>query len=217
LEERMVLGLMPGQDNYRILIIEDQLENQLLLVNLMEAVGFQVKVAENGELGVALFQSWQPHLIWMDRQMPVMDGLEATRIIRTLPGGKQVKIVAVTASAFTEQRTDIMAAGMDDLICKPYRANEIYDCLTRLLGVRYVYADPPAMLPEDLILTPEMFAVVPQNLREDLELAVKNLDSERIGGIIQQIAAYDLRVTAALTRLAESYEYPTILKVLGTN
>jgi PAS domain S-box-containing protein len=217
LEERMVLGLMPGQDNYRILIIEDQLENQLLLVNLMEAVGFQVKVAENGKVGVAEFQSWQPHLIWMDRQMPVMDGLEATRIIRTLPGGKDVKIVAVTASAFTEQRADIMAAGMDDLICKPYRANEIYDCLTRLLGVRYVYADLPAMMPEDVILTPEMLSVVPQNLRGDLALAVKNLDSERIGIIIQQIAPYDLRVTGALTRLAESYEYPTILKVLGSN
>ncbi|WP_415880413.1 PAS domain S-box protein [Methylomonas sp. TEB] len=217
LEERMVLGLMPGQDNYRILVIEDQLENRLLLVNLMEAVGFQVKVAENGELGVACFQSWQPHLIWMDIQMPVMDGLEATRIIRSLPGGKQVKIVAVTASAFTEQRADIMAAGMDDLICKPFRANEIYDCLTRLLGVRYVYADSPAMMPEDVILTPEMLSVVPQNLREDLQLAVNNLDSERIGGIIQQIAAYDLRVAAALTRLAEAYEYPTILNVLGTN
>jgi PAS domain S-box-containing protein len=217
LEERQVLGLEPGQDNYRILIVEDQLENQLLLVNLMEVAGFQIKVAENGELGVALFQSWQPHLIWMDRQMPVMDGLAATRVIRTLPGGKQVKIVAVTASAFTEQRADIMAAGVDDLICKPYRANEIYDCLTRLLGVRYVYADPPAIRSEDVILTQEMLAVVPRDLRGDLESAVKDLDSERIGCIIQQISAHDARVTAALTRLAESYEYPTILKLLGTN
>jgi PAS domain S-box-containing protein len=217
LEEREVLKLMPGQADYRILIVEDQLENQLLLVNLMEAVGFQVKVAENGELGVALFQSWQPHLIWMDRLMPVMDGLEATRIIRRLPGGKEVKIVAVTASAFTEQRTDIMAAGMDDLICKPYRANEIYDCLTQLLGVRYVYADPPAISLEDVILTPEMLSAVPQGLRGDLELAAKNLDSERIDSIIQQIAAYDMRVATALTRLAENYEYPTMLKALGAN
>jgi CheY-like chemotaxis protein len=217
LEEREVLKLMPGQADYRILIVGDQLENQLLLVNLMEAVGFQVKVAENGELGVALFQSWQPHLIWMDRLMPVMDGLEATRIIRRLPGGKEVKIVAVTASAFTEQRTDIMAAGMDDLICKPYRANEIYDCLTQLLGVRYVYADPPAISLEDVILTPEMLSAVPQGLRGDLELAAKNLDSERIDSIIQQIAAYDMRVATALTRLAENYEYPTMLKALGAN
>ncbi|MFY9327896.1 MAG: PAS domain S-box protein, partial [Georgfuchsia sp.] len=216
-EEREVLGLMSGQADYRIPIVEDQLENQLLLANLMQSVGFQVKTAENGKLGVALFQSWHPHLIWMDRQMPVMDGLEATRIIRTLPGGKEVKIVAVTASVFTEQRTDILAAGMDDFICKPYRANEIYDCLSKQLGVQYVHANPQVTRLETVILTPEMLTVLPKDLRGDLELAVKNLDSERIVSIIHQIAAYDQQLTATLTRLADNYDYPTILKMLRAN
>src|SRR5665811_918942 len=96
-----------------ILIVEDQLDNQLLLAKLMKSVGFQVKVAENGEQAVGLFKSWQPQLIWMDRRMPVMDGLEATRHIRELPGGRAVKIVAVTASAFMEQRSEMLKADMD--------------------------------------------------------------------------------------------------------
>jgi hypothetical protein len=118
---------------------------------------------------------------------------------------------------FTEQRTDILAAGMDDFICKPYRANEIYDCLSKQLGVQYVHANPQETRLETVILTPEMLAVLPKDLRGDLELAVKNLDSERIVSIIQQIAAYDQQLSATLTRLADNYDYPTILKMLRAN
>ena len=124
MENREVVSLAPSQPEYRILIVEDQLDNQLLLTKLMKNVGFQVKVADDGKQAVELFQSWRPHLIWMDRRMPVMDGLEATRRIRELPGGKEVKIVAVTASAFMEQRDEILKAGMDDFLRKPYRSTK---------------------------------------------------------------------------------------------
>ena len=157
------MGLAPGQPDYRILIVEDQLENQLLLAKLMESIGFQVKVADNGQQGVDIFQSWHPHLIWMDRRMPVMDGLEATKIIRKLPGGKEVKIVAVTASAFEEQRTETLDAGMDEFIRKPYRANEIYECLSRQLGVKYIFsATEPAT--GTLALSAEMLAAIAETI-----------------------------------------------------
>jgi CheY-like chemotaxis protein len=134
-----VTGLAPDQPEYRILIVEDQNENQLLLARLMEYVGFQIKLAEDGAQAVELFKSWQPHFIWMDRRMPVMDGMEATRRIRELPNGKQVKIVAVTASAYAEQCKEMLAAGMDDYVCKPYRSEEVYACLAKHLGVKYLY------------------------------------------------------------------------------
>ena len=69
-------------------------------MKLMADIGLDARLAENGKRCVEMFQEWHPHLIWMDRRMPVMDGMEATRRIRQLPGGKDVKIVAVTASAF---------------------------------------------------------------------------------------------------------------------
>lgn len=213
-EQRQVLGLAPGQPEYRILVVEDQFDNQLLLANLMESVGFNVKVADNGKLGMELFQTWHPHFIWMDRRMPVMDGLEATKNIRMLPGGKDVKIIAVTASAFVEQRAEMLDAGMDDFVCKPYRAHELYDCLSRQLGVRYIYADRQTESPEIVILTPEMLAILPKNLREELESALKSLESERIAQTIEQIAVYDRRLQTALIQLADKYDYPAILKAL---
>ena len=116
-----VVGLAPGQPDYRILIVEDKRENWLLLQRLLEDAGFQVQVAEDGAQGVEMFRTWQPHLIWMDIRLPVMGGLEATGRIRALEGGRRVKIVALTASAFAQQREEVLAAGLDDFLRKPYR------------------------------------------------------------------------------------------------
>ena len=73
-----VLGLEPGQPEYRILMVEDEPENWMVLERLLENAGFQVRVAENGETGVETFREWRPQFIWMDLRMPVMDGIEAT-------------------------------------------------------------------------------------------------------------------------------------------
>lgn len=217
METGEVLGLAPGQPEYRILIVEDQRDNQLLLTNLMESAGFLVKVAENGKLGVELFQSWLPHLIWMDRRMPVMDGMEATRRIRELPGGKEVKIVAVTASAFVEQRAEMLNAGMDDFVRKPYRSNEIYECLSKQLGVLYSYQCPPEPEQPAMALTPEMLSVLPEELRDELTNALKSLETKRIALAIERVASYDRALQKTLNHLAENFDYATILKALRTN
>jgi CheY-like chemotaxis protein len=209
-----VAGLALGQSEYRILIVEDQRDNQLLLTKLMEAAGFLVKLAENGEQGVKLFQEWHPHFIWMDRRMPVMDGMEATRRIRELPGGKEVKIVAVTASAFTEQRTEMLDAGMDDFVRKPFRASEIYECLAKHLGLKYVYEGAAEPQETAVALTPETLNVLPEELRNDLKAALESLDSERIETLIRQVAAYDQALQKTLTRLSEDFNYPAILRAL---
>ncbi len=78
----------------------------------------------------------------MDVRMPEMGGMEATRRIRELDGGGEVKIAAMTASAFQSERNVVMAAGMDDFIGKPFRPKEVFECMARHLGVRYVPNQP---------------------------------------------------------------------------
>jgi PAS domain S-box-containing protein len=209
-----VIGLELGQPAFRILIVEDQLENQLLLTQLMQRIGLEVKLAEDGRQAVQLFKSWQPDLIFMDRRMPVMDGIDATRAIRQLPGGKEVKIVAVTASAFMEQRDEMLVSGMDGFVRKPYRFNEIYDSLARHLGVHYRYA---SVQEETVVaLTAEMLAVLPQALRNELKTALESLESELINEVLNKIASCDVVLHDALAPLVESYDYPAILKQLQT-
>jgi CheY-like chemotaxis protein len=215
---RQVAGLTPGQPAYRIVIAEDQRENQMLLDQLMARIGLEVKVAENGQECVKLFQEWHPHLIWMDRRMPVMNGVEATRAIRQLPGGKDVKIVAVTASVFKEQQQEMLDAGMDDFVSKPYRAEEIYDCLARQLGVRYVYEtakNTPEAKPAPAGPIAGKLAALPAGVRKELADALESLDSERIAAIILQIGQADAELGKSLRGLAENFDYPVILNALA--
>jgi CheY-like chemotaxis protein/nitrogen-specific signal transduction histidine kinase len=142
-EERYdrVIGLKPGQPAYRILIAEDQPENRLLLRKMLEPLGFELREAVNGEEAVALCEQWHPHLILMDIRMPVMDGQEATRRIKAGDAGAQTRIVAITAHALEEERKEILAAGCDDFIRKPYAEAELMDALARHLGVHFIYEE----------------------------------------------------------------------------
>jgi signal transduction histidine kinase/ActR/RegA family two-component response regulator len=211
-----VIGLASGQSEYRILIVEDRAENWLLLRRILEDVGFAVRVAENGALGIDAFQAWRPHFIWMDLRRPVMDGLEATRRIRALEGGRDVKIVALSASAFKEDRDNVLAVGMDDFLRKPYRPAEVFECLTHNLGVRFVYGDAPsaaAAIPP-LALSPEAFAVLPQELRAELGDAVVALDIARIAAAIRRVSGVEPALGTLLARHAEQHAYTKMLGAL---
>lgn len=209
-----IVGLAPGLPRYRILIAEDQLENQLLLGKLMANIGLDVKVAGNGEQCVGIFQDWGPDLIWMDLRMPVMDGAEATRRIRQLPGGDKVKIVAVTASVFKEGQQEMLAAGMDDFVHKPYRFDEIYDCLAQQLDVKYIYKSDTEKESGDVELTPVMLTGLPPELRQELRDALTSLESEQIAEILQKISTVDAELGRTLSRLVEFFDYPAILDAL---
>ncbi len=211
----MVAGLAPDQPSHRILIAEDQRDNQLLLSKLMTHIGQEVKIAHDGKECVQLFQSWRPDLIWMDWRMPVMDGVEATRAIRRMEGGDKVKIIAVTASAFTEQLSELKAVGMDDYVSKPYLINEIYECLAQQLGIEYVYQEMQpvtAYAPE--MLTPQCLESVSGSLREELHAALESLDSDRISSVIERIGEDDTDLAKRLSLAADNFDYPAILVAL---
>jgi len=136
-----VRGLMPSQLVYRILVVEDQETNRRLLVKLLERLGFEVQEAINGLEAIDSWQRWEPHLIWMDMRMPVMDGREATKRIKSMPGGQSVIIIALTATAFDEDREQILLDGCDDFVRKPFRKNEIYDMLIKHLNISFSYEE----------------------------------------------------------------------------
>ncbi len=208
-----IKGLFPGQAPHRILVAEDQQDNQLLLTRLMNNLGMEVKIANNGEECVQIFQEWKPELIWMDRRMPLLDGLAATRRIRQLPGGERVKIIAVTASAFKEQQEELYDAGMDAYVNKPYRFNEIYDILAKQLGVQYAYCEE-APVSTATIEHSQLSKLAPE-LRNELRQALESLDREQINTSINKIAVMDRELAHTLTTLADAFDYPPILFALG--
>ncbi|MES2047431.1 MAG: response regulator [Pseudomonadota bacterium] len=215
INQARVIGLAPGQADYRILIVEDQMENWLLLQHLLESVGLNVRVAENGLAGIEEFKAWHPHFIWMDSRMPVMGGVEATKLIRTMQGGSDVKIVAVTASAFKEDRDRIMAAGMDDFICKPYREDEIFACLMRHLGLNFIREEEGDETEQGrCTLTREDFSALAPELKEQLQIAAVELDQEKMAEALKTLERQNPALARDVTKLANAFRFQELSELL---
>jgi CheY-like chemotaxis protein len=203
--------------NFRVLVVEDKKENWLVLQRILESAGFRVRVAEDGAQGVEMFENWRPHFIWMDLRLPIMGGVEATRRIRELEGGREVRIVAVTASAFSDQREQVLAAGLDDFLRKPHRPEEIFECMARHLGVRYLYSQAAPASSPGPPLNPEALAALPEDIREKLADALVRLKTRRIAQIIGRISEFDGSLGRALSRYADKFAYAEILSALEAN
>jgi CheY-like chemotaxis protein len=226
---RRVIGLEPNQcaangSPYRILVVEDHLENRLLLTHLLQTVGFKVREATNGQEAIEQYEAWQPHLIWMDMRMPVMDGYVATREIRKLETRNSKletpKIIALTASAFEEDRFHVLEVGCDDFVRKPIQEADIFDAMSEHLGVRYVYEESrkskvenPKLKVEE-VLMPEALAALPHNVLENLEHATLDSDVNLIKQVIHDVRSHDVALADALARLAHEFDYDMILKFI---
>jgi len=215
---RHVLGLQPGQATCRVLIVDDIEENRQLLAQLLGPLGFEIRLATNGAEAVQEFEQWRPRLILIDFRMPVMDGQEAIRRIRAMAGGEDPKIIAVTASALDDNRQDLMEAGADDFIGKPFREAELFQKIHVHVGVEYLYAEEPTpAAPEEAdALTPESLAGWPPDLIDPMREAVITADLDQLLARIQEVEARDPRIAHGLRRLAESFQYQKLIDLLST-
>jgi CheY-like chemotaxis protein len=214
---RHVLRLRPGQATCRVLIADDIEDNRRLLAQLLAPVGFEIRLATNGTEAVREFEDWRPHLVLMDFRMPVMDGHEAIRRIRAIPGGREVKIIAVTASAMDDNRQELMEVGADDFIGKPFREAELFQKIHAHVGVEYVYAEHPAAAAREggAELTPESLAGWPPDLIDPMREAVVTADLDQLLAMIQGVEARHPRVARGLRRLAEAFQYQKLLDLFS--
>ncbi len=227
---RRVIGLEPGQSTCRMLVVDDQELNRKLLVKLFVPVGFEVREAANGKEAIEIWEDWEPHLIWMDMRMPVMDGYEATRRIKATTKGQATVIIALTASGLEEDRAVILSEGCDDYMRKPFHESELYEAIAKHLGVRYIYQD--AIPAGEMVTTEEIepsgkvapketdadlvkqLAAMPDDWRNSLEQATILGDLDSIGELIQQASLNDPLIFSGLKKLADNFEHDHILNLI---
>ncbi|RMG08954.1 MAG: GAF domain-containing protein [Cyanobacteria bacterium J055] len=221
-DNRRIVGLAPGQPTYRILIADDTWESRLLLVNLLSPLGFEVREAENGRAAIEIWESWEPHLIFMDMRMPVMDGYEATCTIKATLQGQATAIVALTASVFHKHRSVVRSAGCDDFVSKPFREETIFNKLAKHLGVRYRYQEDdlgllsPEPQSNDICstdLVPESLAIVPESWISDLRDAALSAREKRLKELISQISEDHGDLARALDRMVEHLCFDRIVEL----
>ncbi|NER82892.1 MAG: response regulator, partial [Leptolyngbya sp. SIO1D8] len=222
--DKTIRGLASGQPDYRILVVDDRPENLDPLVQLLQSVGFDTRSAINGQDALTQWSIWQPHLIWMDMRMPVMDGYEATRRIREQerenPNAwnhpNKTKIIALTASAFEDQREEVLAAGCDDFMPKPFNGAEIFRKMTDHLGVKYV-SSQTSMSPvlsrsgiESRLL--EALQGMPAVWLQQLNQAAIQADADWLRQLIDQIPSESTGLAQQLLKLVENFDFERLVE-----
>jgi two-component system cell cycle response regulator DivK len=118
----------------KILIVEDNDKNRRLITDILSYYGYDVMEATNGEEGINLARKFTPDLIFMDMQMPVMDGFTAIKLLKNDPATKHIKIIAITSFAMIGDKERILSAGADEYIPKPVNTMELPKLVEKLLA-----------------------------------------------------------------------------------
>ncbi|MBV7327029.1 response regulator [Chloroflexi bacterium TSY] len=220
-QPRRVVGLAAHQPQYHILVTDDDENNRQLLVNLLTSAGFAVRIMTNGQEAIDAWIEWHPHALLTDLRMPIMDGYAVARHIKaatTAVGEDHPLIIAVTASAFQEERAKILAAGCDDILCKPFRAQELFEMLQKHLDIDYVYADgddaPNSSTRSVSILDStqlsQALAALPKKLITQLSQAAIRSDMAGVEQSIDEIRTHHADLGDTLAALASEFAYEKI-------
>jgi CheY-like chemotaxis protein len=153
----------------------------------------------------------------MDMKMPVMDGYEATRFIRSQPWGKEIVIVAFTASAFSDQENAIAEVGCNCIVRKPFRSQEIFDAMSKQLGIRFKYSkirdeESASTYQTKKTEKPSISELksLPKNVVENILKAAVELDKHSILIIADEFAQTNLNLSVYLKNQASSYNFEAI-------
>ena len=210
-ETRKAIGLAPNQPEYRILVVDDVRVSRMLLVKILKRLGFEVREATNGREAIALWESWRPQLIFMDMQMPVMDGYEATQQIKAIAQQQSPAIIALTALAFAEERVAVLSAGCDDFVTKPVQETVLLEKIAQYLGTIYIYEQPAVLTDtfdrEQLQL---QLSQMSNSWVTQLYEAAAQCSDRLIWQLIEQIPERNSPLVKALTDLAHNFRFDTI-------
>jgi CheY-like chemotaxis protein len=202
-------------------VVDDQQESRTLLVRILTSAGFATCEAGDGAEAVRVAATLRPAAILMDVRMPTMDGVAASLAIKESEAGRHTPIIAVSASAFEEDRIRARGAGMDDFVGKPFRQDEILEKLRDLLHVDYVYReDPssptPAPLPVSDSTWTRILATVPPDLIAQLRAATVAAQYDKALELVGVIAVTAPAAADELRHLVQTFDYQGVIDRLET-
>jgi PAS domain S-box-containing protein len=214
---RSVVKLAPNQPICRILIVEDKWESRTLLVKLLEPIGFDVREARNGQEAIDIWEDWQPHLIWMDMRMPVMDGYEATLRIRAHNTGQVPVIIALTAGALEQEKSLVLSVGCNDFVRKPFRDTLIFDKIREHLGIQYIYAENDTLQSHQSQTEDDYnqkildgLTLMPKEWTQKLYEAASVADMDWVNQLVREIYSSETELAIALLNLAKTFRCDAI-------
>ncbi|NTW32048.1 MAG: PAS domain S-box protein, partial [Bacteroidetes bacterium] len=216
---RRILYLEKGQKAYRILVVDDKKENLKVVVTLLKLVGFETSEAVDGKDAIMKFKECNPDLILMDLRMPVMDGYEAIRLIKLTEKGAKTPIIALTASSFEEERKIIESMDIQGYIRKPFRENDLFCTIEKVLGIKYIYEEQTRLQKNKSINDNEDITNDILKLSNSLILQMKDAvavaDIDLLIKYIKKIDPDKSELAEHLMFLAKNYDYDHLQNILN--
>jgi two-component system CheB/CheR fusion protein len=211
---RKVIGLRPGQGPYRVLIADDQENNRILLAEMLQMVGFETRQAATAEEAMPIFQSWRPHLILVEINMPVPPHYRAR-----MERGSGTQMMAVTTSAFENDRVQILETGFAGYVRKPFKEDELFAAIADCLGAEYIYQpetgqDAATENPASCDPGGDELSALPVEWLEKLEHAIISANLKQLVSLIDQYTPAMPHAAGHLRELAENYRYEKLLDLL---
>ena len=213
---RRAIALAPNQPRYRLLVVDNKPMNRQLLIKLLAPFGFQLKDASNGRDAVEIYRQWQPDLIFMELRLPLMDGYQATREIKSAAGDKSCAVVALTASILENENAVLQEAGCDDFIRKPFKDGQIFEAIAKHLGAEFIYEEgaTTAAKSQEEVLTAGVLAAVPSELLAELRETLFALEPDKMREVIDRIENCSPAVARQLEGLVNNFSYEEILTLI---
>ncbi len=215
---KRVTGILNLQKAIRILVVDDKEENLQVAVRLLQLVGFETMEAVNGKDAIEKFEQWNPDLILMDIRMPVMDGFEASRLIKLTEKGKETPIIALTASSFEDERKKIEALGMQGYIRKPFRENEFFNCIGKSLDIQYIYEMESALVEKKIMndqkTIHDAIVKLPDTLVAQMADALAVADLDLLILLLKSIETENPELAQHLLAHANDYDYAYLQQLL---
>ncbi|MDX2272951.1 MAG: PAS domain-containing protein [Cyanobacteriota bacterium] len=221
-QSQPIIGLAPAQPDYRVLLVDDQPENCLLLAQLLQPIGFITRSVTSGAEALDVWHHWDPHLICVDIQMPGMDGRSLIRQIRQSKGGGSVVILAVSALALADEQQALLDLGCQAVLAKPLQESALFQAIQEHLGVIYLYAEGGLPTSEsaaseqssDLAAALKM---MPSTWLADLHQATLRADSPAVLELVAQMQPEQQELAEALRAWIHDFQFEPILALTQEN
>lgn len=214
-----VIKVKPGLKDYRILVADDKTDNRKLLTEILESAGFAVMESVNGREAIKKYLEWNPDIILMDLNMPVMNGYDAIREIREMEKGREIPIIAVTASAFEEDRAAVLRLGANEYLRKPFKENDIFDLLKKFLNMDYIYSDNKYEIKldtnreRDYNIIDDVSELTEGTRHSMLEAAI-NLDQDQLLEMIKNSGCFSLTREKEMISMIKKYQFDKLIELL---
>lgn len=211
---REVAGLKAGEDHCRILVVDDNESNREMLRLLLEPVGFKLRILPNGIDVLNIIREWNPSLVLLDMKMPVKDGYEVLKEVRSQKNLKKLPVVAVTASTFEEDREAAMTAGASGFLSKPVDKDALFKLISQLTPVEFSYStvglDPASSSEADSDTSGFSRAeleAVDKEVREGILEACQIGDFNKLDPLIQQVAGQNQALAERAMKMAQEFNF----------